>query len=75
MQATEGECDTAGDAVGLIGRCIERIRPIRFGDLQPRRATASLDVGIERHVHLYGGIEFTDRLREARTINALHPGG
>ena len=47
-QAAERERDTAGCRVGVVGRRVERLRPVGFGRFDPGGALAVLDYMIER---------------------------
>src|SRR5690606_11198012 len=49
-QAAEGECDAAGDRVGLEWRGIDRVGPVAFGRLYTFRAAAVLDRRVELYV-------------------------
>src|SRR5260221_2613252 len=50
LQAAERERDAAGDRIGLEGRRIEGVRPVRFRNREAPRASSVLDVGVERNV-------------------------
>ena len=71
VQATERECDAAGDVESFERRRIEPMRPIRFLGLDADSAVSILYCVIERHVGFYGGVEFAHRLQEAIRIYAF----
>src|SRR5205807_625037 len=65
LQAAESEGYPASDRIGLKGRLLDRMRPIRFVDREADGALAVLDVRIEFYVAFDGGIVFPDRPHEA----------
>ena len=56
-QATEREGDAAGDGVGLEGRLINGVGPVRLGDGQPFGGPSVPDIGVEGDVLPDGAIE------------------
>ena len=55
-QPAEGEGDAAGHRVGLVGRGVEHVGPVRLVDREPRGAAPVLDVRVERHLGLDRGV-------------------
>ena len=70
-QAAEGEGDAAADLVGLEGRLVERVRPVRLRHGKAHGAAAVLDVRVERHVGADGGVVGAHLVEEGRRIDAL----
>src|SRR5262249_30071767 len=70
-QAPEGEGDAAGHRIGLVGRRVERVRPVALVDGEPFGAPAILDVGIERNVGANRLVPFCDSLDELGRIDAV----
>ena len=60
LQAAIGEGDPARHWVGLEGRRIDLLCPVRLGQLEPLRVLAVLPRWIEWHRLVHGGIEGLD---------------
>src|SRR5262249_7477129 len=68
--AAEGKGEAAGDRVAFERRLIDGVRPIALVDGKTFRASAILDVGIERNVAAHGLIVLGDGLEK---LLRVHP--
>src|SRR5262249_38135640 len=59
-QTAECERDSAGDGIAFERRRIDRVRPVAFVHSEPLRASAVLDVRVERHIGAHGRVPFFD---------------
>ena len=69
FQSAECEGDAGRDRVPDVGRRVERLSPVRFGQRQPARAPPVLHGGVELHVGHHRRVEVLDRLHEAGRVD------
>src|SRR5215468_3406776 len=67
----EGKGEAAGDRVAFERRRIDRVRPITLVDGKSFRASAILDVGIERNVAAHGLIVLGDGLEKLLRVDPV----
>src|SRR6266849_2904109 len=70
-QPAKGEGDPAGDRVGLEGRRVESVRPVRLVHGETRRAAPVLDVGIERDFGADRGVVASDLLQRGARVDVV----
>src|SRR5215471_10352372 len=71
LDTTEGEGEAAGDGIGLERWFLDGDGPVGFSDRKPLRATAVLDVGVERHIPLHRRVEPLDGLKGLTGVDAV----
>src|SRR5215472_5323074 len=68
-QAAKGEGDTTSRAIRLVGRFLQRHRPVGFFDLQPFGRAPIFDRRVIGDIALHRGVVLADRLEERALVD------
>src|SRR5271165_1065262 len=71
LEAAEGEGDAGRHGVGLVGRPVEALGPVGLVNRETARRQPVADVGVERYVGAWGGVEGPHRVEETARVDAF----